>query len=137
MNTSMRIGYAVWLAVFAGLAFAGSGCQRKVDPAVELEKAAQALAAETPAPSAAATARPVAMPAQEMNQALSEYKSGNLPTAVVRLQTLRAAPAMSPQQRIVVNEAMAAVMTEVYALAAKGDARAIHAVRQYERMQTQ
>jgi hypothetical protein len=31
---------------------------------------------------------------------------------------------------------MAAVMAEIYALAAKGDPRAIQAVRQYERLQT-
>jgi hypothetical protein len=31
---------------------------------------------------------------------------------------------------------MAAVMTEIYARAAKGDARAIQAVQQYEEMQT-
>jgi hypothetical protein len=32
---------------------------------------------------------------------------------------------------------MAAVMTEIYSLAAKGDARAKLAVKQYEQMQTQ
>ncbi|MDB6113045.1 MAG: hypothetical protein JWR69_4795, partial [Pedosphaera sp.] len=36
-----------------------------------------------------------------------------------------------------VNDAMAAVMGEIYALAAKGDARAIQAVKLYEQMQTQ
>jgi hypothetical protein len=32
---------------------------------------------------------------------------------------------------------MAAVMTEIYGQAAKGDARAMQAVKQYEQMQTQ
>ncbi len=34
------------------------------------------------------------------------------------------------------NDAMAAVMTDIYALAAKGDGRAIQAVKQYEQLQT-
>jgi hypothetical protein len=51
------------------------------------------------------------------------------------LQQLRAAPTMTSQQRIAINDAMAAVMTEIYGRAAKGDARALQAVRQYEQMQ--
>jgi hypothetical protein len=35
-----------------------------------------------------------------------------------------------------VQDAVAAVMGEVYGMAAKGDARAIQAVKQYEQMQT-
>ena len=72
-----------------------------------------------------------------MKQALAAYKSGDLQDAVTRLQKLRATPAMTPQQRIALNDAMAAVMTEIYGLAAKGDARAMQAVKQYEQMQTQ
>jgi hypothetical protein len=53
------------------------------------------------------------------------------------LQKLRATPVMTPQQRIALNDAMAAVMGEIYVLAAKGDARAQQAVKQYEKMQTQ
>lgn len=71
-----------------------------------------------------------------MNQAIAAYKSGNLEDAVTRLQKLRATPVMTPQQRIALNDAMAAVMTEIYSLAAKGDTRAIQAVKQYEQMQT-
>ena len=43
---------------------------------------------------------------------------------------------MTPEQRIALNNAMGAVMTEIYALAAKGDSRAQMAVKQYEKMQT-
>ena len=72
-----------------------------------------------------------------MSAAIASYKAGNLEDAVTRLQKLRSTPVMSPEQRIAVNDAIAAVMTEVYSLAAKGDSRAIAAVKQYEQMQTQ
>lgn len=72
-----------------------------------------------------------------MQQAVQAYKGGQFEDAVVRLQKLRATPAMSPQQQMALNDAMAAVMTDIYALAAKGDLRAVQAVKQYEKMQTQ
>ena len=69
-----------------------------------------------------------------MNEALAAYKNGNYQDAVTRLQVMRAKAAMSPQQRMALQDAMGAVMTEVYALAAKGDARAqaVKATREYE-----
>ena len=76
-------------------------------------------------------------PAQQMNQAVAAYKAGNLEDAVTRLQKLRATRVMTPDQRIALNDAMAAVMAEIYGLAAQGDARAIQAVKQYEMMQNQ
>jgi hypothetical protein len=68
---------------------------------------------------------------------MAAYKSGDLQDAVTRLQKLRATPVMSAEQRIAVNDAVAAVMSEIYAVAEKGDARAIQAVKQYEDLQTQ
>ncbi|MCI0541123.1 MAG: hypothetical protein L0Z50_38465, partial [Verrucomicrobiales bacterium] len=62
--------------------------------------------------------------------------AGKMEDAVTRLQLLRATPVLSPQQRMALQDSVAAVMTEVYALAEKGDARAIAAVAQYEKMQT-
>lgn len=44
---------------------------------------------------------------------------------------------MTPQQRMALNDAMAAVMANIYALAANGDARAVQAVKQHEKLQTQ
>ena len=129
---------------------AWAGCSHKSDVNSELEKAVNAMeqpaAAQAPAPVLPQPAQPAQpaptpvaapAPAQEMNQALAAYKGGTLEDAVTRLQKLRASPVMTPQQRIALNDAMAAVMTEIYSLAAKGDARAIQAVRQYEQMQTQ
>jgi len=136
----------------ASLALAVSGCSRKTDAKTELEKAASALSAAEPAPvaplpvpsqptqpvEATTTPQAVAAPStsQQMKQALAAYKAGNLEDAVTRLQKLRATSAMSPEQRIALNDAMAAVMTEIYSLAEKGDARAKLAVKQYEQMQT-
>ena len=126
-----------------------SGCSSKKDANSELQKAsavmaqpeqAQAPAAPEPSQSTSgSTAAPVApttTPAQEMNQAMTAYKAGDLDDAVRRLQKLRATPVLSAEKRIAVNDATAAVMAEIYALAAKGDARAIQAVKLYEQMQT-
>lgn len=122
------------------LTLATGGCRRSAgNPAAnaELEKAASALAATeaTPAPGPAPDAGPA--PAQQMKQAVQAYKGGNFEEAVSQLQKLRATSAMTPQQHMALNDAMAAVMADIYALAAKGDSRAIQAVKQYEKLQTQ
>jgi hypothetical protein len=128
------------------------GCSKK-DVSGELEKAASAMSQpdSVPAPAApepvsqtpAATAarQPVVAStpqaqAQEMSQALAAYKAGELEDAVVRLQRLRATPVMSPEKRIAVNDAIASVMNEIYAMAEKGDARAKQALKTYETLQT-
>lgn len=72
-----------------------------------------------------------------MKQAAEAYKGGQLEEAVTQLQKLRATTAMTAQQRMALNDAMAAVMGDIYALAAKGDGRAIQAVKQYEKLQSQ
>lgn len=131
-------------ALFACLAvvcLAGCG-QKLAAPTTELEKAAKVMAEPAnPAPAQPApqpvqpTAAPVHTPAQQVQQAMTSYKSDQLTDAVVQLQTLRAKAAMSPEQRLALQDAMAAVMTDIYARAAKGDARAQQAVKEYERMQ--
>ncbi len=147
----MKTNFPRMLLLCASLAVMAFGCGRKADPKqttqpVESTQPApeatpdpapatyQALQPAQPAPAPPATA--AAVPAQ-MSQALAVYKAGNLEDAVTRLQKLRAATALTPQQRMDLNDKMAAVMGEIYALAAKGDSRAIAAVKQYEQMQTQ
>jgi hypothetical protein len=145
MNNWFPTTWTAGALLFAACA----GCSHKTDGKTELEKAAAEMAKPEPAqaapapvvqsrsPEAPAPAAPAAAPAsQQMNQALVAYKAGNLEDAVTRLQQLRASPAMTPQQRMALNDAMGAVMSEIYALAAKGDGRAIAAVKQYEYMQT-
>ena len=126
------------------------GCGGKKDANTELQKAAAAMAQADLAPSAAATepvpqtaaaapaaqTAPATTPAQEMNQAMTAYKAGDLDDAVRRLQNLRATPVLSAEKRMALNDATAAVMAEIYALADKGDTRAIQAVKLYEEMQT-
>ncbi len=141
----------VFCAVLAGTLL--TACSRKTDAKAELEKAARVLAegpsssapAPAPAPSSAAeqpaaapdvAVTPAATPAQQMQQAIVAYRSGNLEDAVTRLQKLRMTVALTAQQRMAVQDGVAAVMTEVYGMAAAGDARAIEAVKQYEQMQT-
>jgi hypothetical protein len=107
-----------------------SGCGSEPDAVRELERAGAALAEDSPPPGQGTPS-----PAQQMDQALAAYRAGEIEDAVTRLHRLRATPALTPHQRIALNDAIAAVMTEVYAQAASGDARAIQAVKQYERLQ--
>jgi hypothetical protein len=138
------------LTILATLAAALIGC-RKHDAASELERAANAMAQADPAPaSAPSTPQPstpnavpaqpaqaaAPAPAQELRQAMAAYKAGDLEDAVTRLQKLRATAVISPQQRMALQDSVAAVMGEIYGMAAKGDTRAIAAVKQYEHMQT-
>ena len=106
------------------------------EPAQEAQPpVAEASQQTPPAPAAQTTSAPTM--GQQMNQAIAAYKAGNLDDAVVRLEKLRSTPVMSAEKRMALNDAMAAVMSEIYALAEKGDARAIQAVKLAEQMRTQ
>lgn len=119
-----------------------SGCGGKKGSQAELEGAANKFVAESAATAAPAAAGDIAAaavvaPSQQMREVVEAYKGGKLEDAVTRLQNLRATPTMTGPQRMALNDATAVVMNEIYALAAKGDQRAISAVKQYEKMQTQ
>lgn len=148
MKTWMPRRFPPALALCACLAVTALGCRRKGagGPASpELDKAVTALASAEPAPALASAPvpSPGTAPAQEappallMKQAAEAYKGGQLEEAVTQLQKLRATTTMTAQQRMALNDAMAAVMGDIYALAAKGDGRAIQAVKQYEKLQNQ
>jgi len=134
------------MGVLAVLAL-GLGACHKADPVGDLEKAAAAMEATGKAPPPAGGKEKVAsgdydpavaatIPAQQVKEAISEFKAGKMEDAVTRLQLLRSQPIMSPQQRMALQDSMGTLMTEIYTLAEKGDARAKAAVAQYERMQT-
>ena len=106
------------------------------EPAQEAQTPVAEAAQQTPSVPVAQTA-PAQTMGQQMNQAIAAYKAGNLDDAVVRLEKLRATPVMSAEKRMALNDAMAAVMSEIYALAEKGYARAIQAVKLAEQMRTQ
>jgi|GEM_PF-439150 len=136
MKNNFPIGFSAGLVVMCAL----MGCHAKTDANQQLDEAARTMQKTEVAPAPASQPQStvlVSSPAQEMNQAVSAYKAGQVEDAVTRLQRLRATPTLTPQQRIALNDAMAAVMSEVSALAAKGDPRAIQALKQYEKMQTQ
>ena len=136
----LMIGCVVFAVSFAG-------CSGGPDANTELEKAAKALEqadSGQPAPAPAQSAQPVAAvstsapqsPSQQMNQAMALYKKGEYENAMTRLQTLRERTTLSPQQNMALQDAMAAVMTDIYSRAANGDARAQLAVKQYEASKT-
>ena len=141
------------MVLCAALVVGLAGCSRKTEANRELENAAKAMEQAPPDQQPAATGQPAQQapavpaaapstaeipqsPVQQVNQAMAAYKSGDYEDAVTRLHTLRAKAAMSPQQTMALQDAMAAVMTDVYDRASKGDARAIQAVKQYKEMQT-
>jgi hypothetical protein len=116
-----------------GLGLAACG---KKDALGEMEKTAAELEKQPPAADAAADPGAVtAAPADQVREAVKEMKAGKMEDAVTRLQLLRAQPAMTPEQRMALQDSIASVMAEVYVMAEKGDARAIAAVAQYEKMQ--
>lgn len=118
------------------LAFALSSCGKQ-NAVEELEKSAAAMEkAATPADPAADPSTAALTPAQQVKEAITDLKAGKMEDSVTRLQLLRAQPALTPEQRMALQDSMAAVMTEIYTLAEKGDARALAAVAQYEKMQT-
>lgn len=139
------------LVILAGVVVL-TGCGQKADVTSQLQKAESELAKSEPAAAAQPQSPPIsqpnqpaapapeasatATPSQQMKEAMVAYKAGNLEDAVIRLQKLRATPTMNAQQRIALNDAMAAVMTEIYTMASKGDGRAVAAVKQYEFLQT-
>ncbi len=129
------------LLTLISLLVATAGCGGKKDAKAELDDAANKFAAESPAaaptPSGDIAAAVAVAPSQQMREAVDAYKGGKFEDAVTRLQNLRATPTMTGPQRMALNDATAVVMNEIYALAAKGDKRAIEAVKQYEKMQTQ
>lgn len=133
----MKNSFFATLGLLAFLSVLGSGCRQQPAVNTELEKAVSALANATPAPPASPEAAPAPAPALQMKQAMEAYQSGKLDDTVTRLQTLRATPTLTPQQLLALNDAMATVMNDLYARAAKGDANAVKAVKQYERLQNQ
>lgn len=110
---------------------------KKEDPMAELEKSAAAMEKAPAAPAdGAVDANPGPAPAEQVKKAIADFKAGKMEDAVTRLQLLRGQSVMSPEQRMALQDNIASVMQEVYAMAQNGDARAKAAVAQYERMQT-
>jgi hypothetical protein len=133
---------ARWAGIGASLILVSAlmGCHQKTDAKSELDEAARTMQKAEPAPAQASQSQPSApagSPAQQMNRAVAAYKAGQVTDAVVQLQKLRATPTLTPEQRMALNDAMAAVMSEVSTLAAKGDPGAAEALQQYEKLQTQ
>jgi len=130
----------IYCALFMMLAISLSGC-RKPSAVNELEKAAASMekAESPPAPATPdpGTSREPAgpPPGKQVQQAIADYKAGNMEDAVTRLQLLRRTTAITPQQRMALQDSIAAVMTEIYTLAEKGDPRAIAAVQRYQQLQ--
>jgi len=132
----MKAQVSARLFSLAALVLGLSACGKQ-NAVEELEKSAAAMdKAATPADPSADPSTAALTPAQQVKEAITDLKAGKMEDSVTRLQLLRAQPALTPEQRMALQDSMAAVMTEIYTLAEKGDARALAAVAQYEKMQT-
>jgi len=149
----MKIAAPFLAGVLTAAVVTMTGCGRQPDADGALKEAVRAMEqadasqpVATPAPQPASPP-PTAAPtqpapvvattsvAQQMNQAVTAYKGGYYVDAVTRLQQLRAMTGKTPEQSLALQEAIAAVMGELYTRASKGDARAKAAVKEYERIQ--
>lgn len=147
----MRIPNSLTVAILAVSVVAVTGCHKQADAKDELAKAVKVLERADPGPqpvpagnspplanSAAAPAQPsqeavTSQPvAQQMSQAMASYKSGDYEDAITRLQLLRSKVAKTPEQTMAIQDAVAAVMAELYARAEKGDTRAKQAIKQWQ-----
>jgi len=148
----MKILTPLVAALIAVFGVGTTSCSKKPSTDHALDEAVKALAqpdtgqqaspgvGQTPPPppavpiptAAAAAMTPVS---QQMTQAVASYKSGHYEDAVIRLQWLRARKGNTAEQILALQEATAAVMGEIYARAARGDAAAQKAVKEYERLQ--
>ena len=137
-------------AMAAVLVISAVGCHQQGDANAEMAKAVKALeqadAAQPPVPApnsapVAGSAAPLAQPsqqpvstqpvAQQMSQAMASYKGGDYTDAIVRLQLLRT-KVKTPEQSMAIQDAVAAVMAELYVRAEKGDTKAQQAIKQWQ-----
>ncbi len=136
LRTHTRIA-AVVLSISAVLL---SGCSKKTDVNAELEKAVKVLDGSNPAQSPTPQAptvqpqnAPIAQmaPAQQVNEALTSLKEGKYTETITYMESARSNPRKSPEQMMAIQNAMAAVMNDLYARAANGDAAARQAINKY------
>ena len=116
------------------------GCSKKTDVNAELENAVKVLDGSNPgqvstpqAPAAQPQNAPVAQmaPAQQVSQALTSLKEGKYTETITYMESARSNPRKSPEQMMAIQNAMAAVMNDLYARAANGDAAARQAINKY------
>ena len=136
LRTHTKIA-AVVLSISAVLL---GGCSKKTDVNAELEKAVKVLDGYNPAQSPtpqAPTVQPqnasIAQmaPAQQVNEALTSLKEGKYTETITYMESARSNPRKSPEQMMAIQNAMAAVMNDLYARAANGDAAARQAINKY------
>lgn len=115
------------------------GCSGKKDAATELADTVKTLEKPSDAPQASPTAnvnQALPPPSQQVNAALTSFKAGNYSDAIVNMEKARTNPNKTPQQMMAVQDAIAAVMRDLYARAAKGDVAAQQAIKQYQEERT-
>lgn len=112
-----------------------AGCGKKTDASTELAETIKVLEQAPPLPQAPAQPSPNApatLPAHQVSQALASLKEGKYADTIVQLEMARDNPNKTPQQMLAIQDAMAAVMSDLYTRAANGDAQAKQAIKQYQ-----
>jgi len=141
------------IVILAAAVVAVTGCHKQTDASSQLANAVKVLEKSdpgqppAPATSVAAPAAPsgqaspevlISQPvAQQMKQAMTAYKTGDYQDTITRLEWLRNKATKTADQTMAIQDAMAAVMTDLYARAEKGDARAQQAIKQHQATRNQ
>ena len=131
----MKSQTAVTILVLMALVFGLLGCGQKPDANAELANTVKLLEQSSPAPQVttqASSPKPTIQPAQQVNQALSSLKAGKYTDTILQMESARSNPNKTPQQMMAIQDAMAAVMSDLYARAANGDLAAKQAIKQYQ-----
>lgn len=127
MNRSFFIAMMVTI-----LSLSVVSCGRKnADTSGQIKQALKEMAAAK----SSATATNEKAPAQQLDDALAAYKSGDYQNAVIQLQAMRFHAHMTGAQLLALNSATDAVMNDLYARMAKGDEQAQAAIKEYQRLQ--
>ena len=113
-----------------------TGCHKPADASADLANAVKVLEqvpAGQPAPPQGNPNGQGSPPAsQQVNEALTAYKGGSYADAIGCMELARLNPNKTPAQTMAIQDAMAAVMADLYTRAAKGDVAAQRAIAQYQ-----
>lgn len=119
-----------------------AGCSKKTDASTELENTVKVLEKSNPQtptliPQAAGQPNPNAplnqvLASQQVSQALTSLKAGKYTDTIIYMESARSNPNKTPAQMMAIQDAMAAVMNDLYTRAANGDMLAQQAIKKYQ-----
>lgn len=134
-NLMFRAIRLLGTVLFFGSTIVLVGCTKKTDAGAELEKTIKELEQTKPALQAPAQLQSSAQANQpaagQLSLALIALKERKYTEVITQMELARSNPGKTPQQTIAIQDAMAAVMQDLYTRAANGDAAAKQAIEKH------